>query len=298
MNVLELQSLTRVFERGERALDRVDLTLAPAAVVGLLGRNGAGKTTLIRVALGMLHAQEGRVRVFGRDPARFPVEVKRRLGYVSEDQVLPPHLRVDDVLALHADLFPTWDVDLEVRLANDFELPRRTRIARLSKGQARRVALLCALAHRPELLVLDEPAGGLDPAARRELLQTALHFLGQEGTAILFSSHQMEDVERLASRVAILEKGRLVVDRELDALRETTLLLRLPATVDATPESVGALEGCLRARRVGTELHALFTADRATLARRLEPLHNGHEPRLSPLTLEELFIELVGGRAE
>ncbi|MEM8711558.1 MAG: ABC transporter ATP-binding protein [Planctomycetota bacterium] len=168
MKVLELEGITRVYERGVRVLEDVSLGVRAGEVVGLLGANGAGKTTLIRIALGMLRPQAGTVRLFGQDPAEKPVETKRRIGYVSEDQTLPPYLRIRDVLAMHADLFADWDAQMATSLLERFELSPRSKIGKLSKGQARRVAVLCAIAHRPELLLLDEPAGGFDPAARRE----------------------------------------------------------------------------------------------------------------------------------
>jgi ABC-2 type transport system ATP-binding protein len=111
------------------------------------------------------------------DPRERPVELRRRVGYVAEDQILPPHMKVGEVLDLHRSLFPTWDAEMARRLADRFDLDPGERIRTLSKGQARRVALLAAVAHRPELLLLDEPASGLDPAARREFLETSIHLL-------------------------------------------------------------------------------------------------------------------------
>ncbi|MEM9382835.1 MAG: ABC transporter ATP-binding protein [Planctomycetota bacterium] len=296
MKALELQGITRIYERGARVLSDVDLSVDPGEVVGLLGANGAGKTTLIRIALGMLRPQGGDVRVFGLDPAREPIETKRRVGYVSEDQVLPPYLRVTDVLGMHAELFDDWDPALAERLSGRFELEPKRRVGTLSKGQARRVALVAAISHRPELLVLDEPAGGLDPAARREMLEAALEFLADEGSAILFSSHHMADVERIAGRVAILDRGRMVVDEDLDGLREHTLLVRAPESSGLGVADLRALEGCLAARSVHDEVRALLSGTEDEVTRRLQPLQNGTPLHLAPLTLEDLFIEFVEGR--
>ena len=142
---------------------------------------------------------------FGLSPMTEPVAVKRRVGYVAEDQVLPPSARIAELLAFHRSLFPTWDDALERQLLDRFGLADRSRKIRvLSKGQARQVALVLAVCHRPELLILDEPAGGLDPAARREFLETSIQLLNQEGTSILFSSHHMGDVERLGGRVVLV----------------------------------------------------------------------------------------------
>jgi len=198
MSILEFDNIHRAYKPGVPVLKGVSFALTVGEVVGLLGRNGAGKTTLIRIAMGMIRAQQGAVRVFGMDPWEQPVEVKRRVGYVSEDQVLPERFTVGEVLALHRELFRDWDAGMERELMERFALSPRARIKALSKGQARQVALLCAVAHRPELLILDEPGGGLDPSARRDFLETSIRLLSEAGTTILFSSHYMHDVERMA----------------------------------------------------------------------------------------------------
>ena len=201
MNIVEFHDVHRAYTRVVDILRGLSLEVEAGQVVGLLGRNGAGKTTLLRLAMGMLEAQQGTVRVFGLDPRRQAVEVKRRVGYVSEEQILPPFLRVNQVIQLHSGLFPSWDPALAERLMSRFEMPLKSKIKELSKGQARQVALLCAVAHRPELLLLDEPAAGSSPPARREFLETSIQLLNEEGTTILFSSHHMTDVERLADRI-------------------------------------------------------------------------------------------------
>ncbi|MEM9803296.1 MAG: ABC transporter ATP-binding protein, partial [Planctomycetota bacterium] len=244
----------------------------------------------------MLHPQGGSVRLFGLDPVEEPIETKRRVGYVSEDQALPPYLRIADVLAMHAELFESWDGAMATEILERFELDRRRKIGKLSKGQARRVAVLCAIAHRPELLLLDEPAGGFDPAARREFLETALRYLADEGSAILFSSHHMADVERIASRVAVLDRGHKVIDEELDDLRETTTLLTLPAEGTVGVADLRSLDGCLAAREHGTEVRGLFRGTEDEVAGRFAAIRNGSDPRFGRLTLEDLFIELINGR--
>jgi len=166
MNILELKNIHRSYDKGVPVLHGVDLELQPGEVVGLLGENGAGKTTLIKIALGMLHPHEGSVRVFGMDPRKEPVAVKKRLGYVSENQSLPGYLRIRDIIEMHRALFEQWDSKLERDLCERFEFTGKERLGKVSKGQARRVAVLCAIAHRPELLLLDEPAGGFDPMRR------------------------------------------------------------------------------------------------------------------------------------
>lgn len=298
MKALELSGINRMYEKGVPVLNNLSLSVNPGEVVGLLGANGAGKTTLIRIALGMLHPQSGRVRLFGLDPVKQPVQTKRRVGFVSEEQTLPPYLRIADVLGMHAELFSSdWDSAMASKLLERFDLPPKSKIGKLSKGQARRVALLCAVAHRPELLLLDEPAAGLDPAARREFLETSLQFLGDEGSAILFSSHHMDDVERIASRVALLDHGNKIIDQELDDLREGTTLLSLPTSGGIGVEELRGIDGCLRARVVHDEVRGLFQGREVEVAESLASVQKSAEPRFDSLSLEDLFIELVGGRS-
>jgi len=296
MKILEFKEIHRAYLRGVDVLHGVSFSIEPGEVVGLLGKNGAGKTTLMRIAMGMIEAQRGDARLFGLDPRQEPLEVKGRVGYVSEEQILPPFLSVGEVISLHRQLFPTWDDALAAQLSERFHLSPRVKIKNLSKGEARQVALLCAVSHRPGLLLLDEPAGGLDPAARREFLETAIKMLNEAGTTILFSSHYMFDVERLASRVVMLHEGRVLLDSPLDDLRENHSLALVPRGPRATRDALIALEGCLAARERADVLHAVFRFDpegtRALLERELG-VASAH---CRNVALEEMFIELVGGQ--
>jgi ABC-2 type transport system ATP-binding protein len=296
MTVLELRNIHRSYERGVEVLHGVDLQLQRGEVMGLLGENGAGKTTLIKIALGMLQPHEGEVRVFGVDPRLEPVAVKKRLGYVSEDQALPHYLRIRDVIEMHRSLFPDWDEQLERDLCARFEFSGKEKIGNLSKGQARRVAVLCAIAHRPELLLLDEPAGGFDPAARREFLETALQLLSEEGSAILFSSHHMSDVERIAGRVFFLHKGHKLLDTDLDELREETTFVILPAGHGVGPRDLRGLEGCLGSRVVQDELRGVFRGRPESVSARLAQLTTSPTSRCESVNLEDFFVEVVEGR--
>jgi ABC-2 type transport system ATP-binding protein len=256
--IMEFQNVARSYGPGPLVLKDVTFSMAPGEVVGLLGHNGAGKTTAIRLAMGMLFPHAGSVRVFGLAPTAEPVAVRRRIGYVAEDQILPPNLSVAELIAFHQVLFRSWDAALERQLLDRFGLPRKAKIKTLSKGQARQAALLCAVCHRPELLILDEPAGGLDPVARRGFIETAVQLLGREGTAILFSSHHMSDVERIGARVVLINGGTVFLDRELDRLREATTVAMIPR--DAAPgiDAIRRLPGCLGARIVYDDWHAVI----------------------------------------
>jgi ABC-2 type transport system ATP-binding protein len=298
MNVLELNNIHRSYAEGVEVLRGVDLSVSNGEVVGLLGRNGAGKTTLLRVAMGMLHPHQGSVSVFGMDPWKQPIEIKRRLGYVSEEQILPPYLRVQDLLAMHRELFPTWDDNIvDLQLCDRSKISKNARISTLSNGEARQVALLCAVAHHPELLLLDEPASGLDPVARREFLETSVMLLNRDNSTIVFSSHNMADVERIASRIVLIHDGRVLLNDQIDTLRQDYSLAIITPSAHIDIDRVLQLDGCVRARQKGAVLHGVFNKE----AENLEPLLAGQlkssDVRCIRLSLEELFIELVDGRS-
>ena len=292
--VLEFHDLRRSYRPHESVLDGVSFSLAEGEVVGLLGRNGAGKTTLIHVAMGLLRPQGGRARVFGLDPAKDAVAIKRRVGFVSEEQLLPPAMRVEQVLDYHRMLFPTWDRELESRLRQRFLFDTRSKVRTLSKGQARQLALVCAVAHRPELLILDEPGGGLDPAARREFLETSIQLLNESGTTILFSSHHMTDVERMADRIVLLDEHRVLVDCSLEALREQHCLV-VTGDAAAAAERLAAVDGCLRVRRHLGRAHAVFAGAAGLVRAKIEAA--GIDANCLQVPLEELFVELLGGES-
>jgi ABC-2 type transport system ATP-binding protein len=294
--VLEFQNIVRSYKKGVPVLNGVSFAIGEGEVVGLLGRNGAGKTTLIRIAMGMLYPHSGSVRLFGVSPTEDPVAVKKRIGYVAEDQVLPAGSSIDELIAFHRYLFPRWDEDLERRLLQRFGFARNAKVGKLSKGQARQVALLCAVCHRPELLILDEPAGGLDPAARREFLEATIVLLNREGTAILFSSHQMGDVERLGGRVVLLDEGKVLIDRDLDSLREGLCVAVVPKSSAPDAAALERVPGCMRARQVFDGYHAVFEGAPEAVSRQLGESLGANNVYCARVPLEELFVALVGGK--
>jgi ABC-2 type transport system ATP-binding protein len=288
--VLEFDGIARSYKKNVPVLTGVNMTMSEGEVVALLGRNGAGKTTLLRIAMGILYPDAGTVRVFGLSPTRFPVEIKRRIGFVAEDQVLPPGSSARELILFHRRLFQHWDENLEKQLLERFAIPPKSRIQTLSKGQARQVALLLAVCHRPEMLILDEPAGGLDPAARREFLETSIQLLNREGAAILFSSHYMSDVERLGGRVVLLDQGKVLLDQDLDRLHEDLCVAMLPGNAAQDAEAIERMPGCLRARAVADGWHAVFRGNPEEVSGRLRD--GAHCVRVP---LEDLFVELTGG---
>ena len=217
--VIEISALTRRF--GPRtALESVSLSLPRGAVYGLVGANGAGKTTLIKHILGLLRAESGSVRVFGRDPVADPVGVLSRIGYLSEENDLPGWMRVDELVRYSRAFYPSWDDAFAGELLRTFALDEAAKIQNLSKGQKARAGLLVALAHRPDLLVLDEPSSGLDPIVRRDILGAVLRTVAGDGRTVLFSSHLLDEVEAVADHVTMIGSGKIVLSEPLAAIRE------------------------------------------------------------------------------
>jgi ABC-2 type transport system ATP-binding protein len=240
--VVVLQHVSRRYGQ-KLALEDVSLEVPRGVVLGLVGANGAGKTTLIKHILGLLRAQQGTVRVFGLDPVARPVEVLGRLGYLSEDRDLPPWMTVGELLRYSRAFYAGWDREYAERLRQQFNLPSGSRIQTLSKGELAKAGLLVALAHRPELLILDEPSSGLDPIVRRELLEAVVRSVADEGRTVLFSSHLLDEISRVSDHIAMVVQGRIVLRGPLDRVLEThqRLIVRLPQA-SANP---GRLPGTL-----------------------------------------------------
>lgn len=218
--MITVSALTRRFG-GNTALTSVSLSVARGAVYGLVGANGAGKTTLIKHILGLLRAESGSVRVFGVDPVADPVGVLSRIGYLSEENDLPGWMRIGELIRYQRAFYPRWDDAYAEELRRAFTLDPRAKIKTLSKGQKARTGLLIALAHRPELLVLDEPSSGLDPIVRRDILGAVIRTVADEGRTVLFSSHLLEEVEQVADHVTMISEGKIVLSAPLSDIKES-----------------------------------------------------------------------------
>jgi ABC-2 type transport system ATP-binding protein len=240
--VIHIEGLTRHFG-AKTALDNVTLRVPRGTVLGLVGPNGAGKTTLIKHVLGLLKAQCGSVRVFGRDPVADPQGVLAHIGYLAEEHDLPGWMRVEELLRYSRAFYPSWDDDYAEKLRQAFALDPAARVKTLSKGQRARAGLLIALAYRPDLLVLDEPSSGLDPIVRRDILEAIIRTIAEEGRTVLFSSHLLHEVERVSDCVAMINRGRIAFSAALDEIKETHrwLTLRFPDARSQPPVLAGAL---------------------------------------------------------
>lgn len=292
--VLQFTQVAFGYRPQKEVLSDISFSLAPEEVVALLGTSGAGKTTLIRLAMGMLFPQRGSIRAFGLDPRRDPLEVKRRIGYVAEEP-FPPDMTVGQVVKIHRRLFPGWDKVRETELRDRFSLHYGGRKVRfLTKDQARQLALICAICHRPELLIIDEPADGLDPAMRREILTVSMDLLNREGTSILHASHHLGDVERLGGRALVLRDGRVTLDESFDDLREGHCLAVIPQRAGCTAEKIARVPGCLHVASVEGRWRAVFRGPPAETDQRVARELGITDAICTHAPLEDLFADLLG----
>ncbi len=201
-----------------RVLDSVDFELQRGSVTALVGDNAAGKSTLLRILVGAVVADGGSARVLGLDPAHDGVRVRAQVGYVADRMELPNWMRVRDWLGFCARFYPNWSEEERARLCELLELEERVKVRELSKGNRAKLGLIAALAHRPQLLLLDEAFSGLDAKTRHRLSKAVLDHLRDDSRSVLLVSHSTADIERLCDRVAILEGGRIVREGDIETL--------------------------------------------------------------------------------
>ena len=204
-------------KRGSFSLDIPQWSVAPGQVIGLVGPNGAGKTTLLEILSGLLSPTNGNVEVLGSDPWASPVEVRSALGFMSDDMPIFA-LRINKLLRTVSGYYETWDRDLVEDLLERFKLDPRMHVSRLSKGQATRIRLVLAMGFRPRLLLLDEPASGLDLAGRHTLLESVLDEVRDPARSVIISSHLLQDEERISDRLLVLDRGEVVTEGLTDEL--------------------------------------------------------------------------------
>lgn len=217
--LLEARALNKRY-RDHSALSDVSLSIAPGTVLGVLGRNGAGKSTLIECLLGLRQADSGEARLFGKPASQLDDSDKMALSYVPQQGDSLQWMKVGEALGFFASLYPAWDSELVKTLLQRWDLDSQRLISNLSPGQRQQVAIIRALAPRPRLLVLDEPAAALDPLARRELLREIVELASEHGTTVVFSTHILSDLERIASHVAVVHQGQLRLYAEIDQLKD------------------------------------------------------------------------------
>ena len=243
--VVELRDVSKAFA-SQPVLNGLGLSVARGEVFGFLGRNGAGKSTAIRILMGITRADYGRVRVFGQPLSENLVEVRRRIGYVAQEQNVYPWMTPQVLGKFVRGFYPRWDRALWTRLNADFGLPPKKRIGTFSGGMKAKLALSLALATRPDLLILDEPTAGMDPVARREFIDLVREHTARDGATTFFSTHLIDEIEVLADRIGIVEGGRTVYEGRLAPLREGLARFSI-ARADDVP---GSLPGAFAQERL------------------------------------------------
>ncbi len=285
---IQIENLSYTYGRNEAVHD-LSLTVQPGRCYGLFGRNGAGKTTTMKCLLNLLRPQSGRVRVFGLDPTKHEVEVKRLLSYVPDQVAFYPWMTVRETLDYLASFRPKWNRKIEQELFDRFGLDPAQRTSSLSKGQRTQVALIAAVCPETDLLVLDEPTSGLDPIVRREFIQTVIGAY-QQGIpgkrTILVSTHLITEFEGLIDEFTIIDRGRVVLTQDSDHARQSYQKIR--ARFAQAPPDLD-FKTALRVRRDGRELELIANGSGPQLMDLLRQ-HNPESLSSESLTLEEIFV--------
>ena len=292
MNPIEIRQLTRRYGRLEAVHD-LSLDVPGGSICALLGPNGAGKTTTLKVLLNLLPPTRGEARVLGVDSRKLSPSELRQIGYVSESQQQPDWMTVRQFLDYCRPFYPTWDTALEKTLLARFDLPPERKLKHLSRGMRVKAILLSVLAFRPKVLVLDEPFSGLDPVVREDVTSGLLETAQAGDWTVLLASHDIEEVERLADRVALLEAGQVWLDETVDSLlkrfrRVEVDLQEGPAQMDAVPET------WLKFERAGNRVTFVDSRYRREAT---EPACRARFPEAAvtarPMTLREIYIALA-----
>jgi ABC-2 type transport system ATP-binding protein len=288
---IEARGLTRYF--GDKcAADGVSFRVPRGSVFAFLGRNGAGKTTTIRMILGLLEPTRGSARILGHDSATLPPEARARIGYMAEGHPVYGWMRVGQYGCFQSGFYRHWNQDIFAAVIDHFSIDPRTRAGHLSHGQRAGLHLAMTLAVEPELLVLDDPATGLDPAARRSLLEAMIFYTRSRDRTIFFSTHLLDDVERVADQVAVLDYSVLRACCGVETFRDRVrrLVARFPA---APPDQLPAVPGLLQEAREDGELSLLVVNPDGRTHRLLESL-GALAVDEQPVGLEEALIAYVG----
>jgi ABC-2 type transport system ATP-binding protein len=288
---ITVRGLTKRYGK-QLACNSIDLDIRVGKTFGLLGPNGAGKSSLIRMLMGLIPSDAGIVSILGSEDQRASA-MRQKIGYVPELHYIYRWMTIQQVLSFVSPLYDHWDAELADSLVDKFQLPMSKRVSALSKGMTAKLGLLIALAHQPELLILDEPTSGLDPVIREDFLESVLQSHARPDRTILFSSHHVDDVERVADEVGIMVQGQLVVRGSVDELRERIKRIRVVLYDGRLPSKAptSTLHQKL-SRREWTLTVNHFSAD---LLQQIEVGNNPVSLEVFDLNLEEIFKDVVRG---
>lgn len=290
--VIETEQLNKSY-KDKAALRGLDLRVPAGSIFGFLGRNGAGKTTTIKTLMGLLHADSGSARVFGIpvSDADGAVAIRRRIGFVTEDKELYPYMAVEEIIRFTRGFFPGWRDDLERRYVEMFDLPLKRRIPDLSKGMRSKLMLLLAICRGADLLILDEPTDGLDPAAIEDVLRELVSIAAETGTTMFFSSHQLPEVDLVADHIGIIDQGRMVMSGSLDDIKASYQQLRVVLRDERQAPSRWG-DGVKQVKQEGRVVSLLVSHNAEAVAAAAQAIPGAVVERY-PVTLKEIFLEHV-----
>ena len=297
MNAIETEGLSRTFGRLD-AVRNLDLKVPAGSIFALIGPNAAGKTTTIKMLMNLVRPSAGEARVLGVPSGSLTAAEWQRIGYVSENQMLPDWMTPSEFFAYCRPFYPSWDAQLCAQLQASLGLTSRVALKASSRGTRMKAALLSSLAYRPDLVVLDEPFSGLDPVVREELVRALLEVPRERDWTVLVSSHDVDEVERLADWVGFMVNGRLLFAEPVESLLNRFRLIEIVPRLqrpDATSASLPALQGWLPRGTAGRTLRFVDTAhDPADAQARVASAFPDASVQFSRLGLRDIFIALAG----
>jgi ABC-2 type transport system ATP-binding protein len=286
-NVIRVENLVKYFD-GRCVLDGINLNVPQGCIYGLLGRNAAGKTTIIRILLGLEPPTRGQTFLLGAESTNLSAKIHGQIGYVAEGHNLIQNYKVGRLVKLCKDLSLQWNDEFFNHLTETFRLPMNQKVRELSIGMRAKLNLSLAMAIEPELLILDDPTLGLDTVARRQFLELAIDVIQKQGRTILFSSHILGDVERIADRIGIIAAGKLVVDCALEELKERVKKFRL-IFQESAPANLHLTE-IINQQREGREM-VITVVNWNQKKQALVDVFKPSSCTEIPLSLEDIFIE-------
>jgi ABC-2 type transport system ATP-binding protein len=294
-NVIQIEGLHVRYGKYE-ALCGVDLCVPKGSIFGFIGRNGAGKTTTIKTLLGLLPQQSGTCHVLGLDVKKESLEVRKRVGYMAEDQQMYGWMSVDEIIRWVGSFYPAWDAAFVTHLREKLQLDPKQKVKNLSKGQNSKLALLLALGHRPQLVILDDPTLGLDPIARKEFLRYVISLLQSEGITVFFSSHLLYEIEPVADMIAILDGGKIIKAAKTIELRDSVRKLVVEQNGNNDWRQI---QGLLDVNVDDVTRCVAVTMENCTPEKKSKVGTIGRIVQEIPLNLDEIFeAYVIGNRGE
>lgn len=301
---ITITDLHFAYSRNNPVLKNLNLTVPQSSIFGFLGRNGAGKTTTIKLMLGLLKPDSGSCSILDNNPATNPINVRKSVGYMAEDQQMYHWMNVRQIINWVASFYPDWDHKLTDSLLDSLHLPRKLKIKALSKGQNSSLALLLALGHKPKLVILDDPTLGLDPIARKDFLRHLITLLQSQGTTVFFSSHLLYEIEPVADQIAILDQGQIIKTASTEQLRHSvrrfiftpkdeSILQKInnpPQTVESDIQVEGIIDLTTSNHAVSITVENCTDQTRSAIASLA-----ASDPHESALNLDEIFEAYILG---